>query len=103
MTETSTPGYIVAHLRVTDADAFDLYRQRVPEVIHRFGGRYLVRGGAVEPLEGEWPVERLVILQFDSVADARAFYDSPQYQELIPLRQAGAEGTLAIVEGMSPD
>ena len=97
-----TRGYVVAHLEVTDAEAFDAYRQRVPEVIHRHGGRYLIRGGRVHPLEGDWPVERLVVLEFDSVEKARAFYDSPEYQELIPLRQAGATGTLAIIEGM-PD
>lgn len=95
------PGYVVAHLAVTDAQAFDRYRQRVPEVIARHGGRYLIRGGRVHPLEGEWPVERLVVLEFASVAAARAFYESPEYQELIPLRQAGAEGTLAIVEGVT--
>jgi uncharacterized protein (DUF1330 family) len=93
-------AYVVAHLRITDPEAFEAYRARVPEVIRRYGGRYLIRGGRVHPLEGEWPVERLVVLQFDSVDAARAFYDSPDYAELIPLRQAGSEGTLAIVEGV---
>jgi uncharacterized protein (DUF1330 family) len=94
-------AYIVAHLRVTDSEAFEAYRARVPDVIRRYSGRYLIRGGRVQPLEGDWPVERLVVLEFDSVAAARAFYDSPEYAELIPLRQAGSEGTLAIVEGVA--
>jgi len=99
----TTPAYIVAHLRVTDAEAFESYRAQVPDVIRRHGGRYRIRGGRAYPLEGDWPVERLVVLEFESVEAARAFYDSPDYQRLIPLRQAGAEGTLAIVEGVPPE
>lgn len=94
-------AYIVAHLSVHDAEAFDAYRRQTPEVIAEFGGRYLVRGGAVEPLEGDWPVERLVIIEFPDKARARAFYDSDAYQALVPLRQAGASGTLALVEGVT--
>ncbi len=93
-------AYLVAHLNVTDPDAFEKYRAAVPEVIARFGGRYLVRGGAVEPLEGEWRVPRLVIIAFDSMAQAKRFYHSPDYQEILPLRQAAAQGEVVLVEGV---
>jgi len=93
-------GYLVGHIEVTDPDAFEAYRAAVPAVVAKFGGRYLVRGGAVEVLEGEWPVPRLVILAFDSVEQARRFYDSPEYQNILPLRLATSRGSIAIVEGI---
>ena len=94
-------AYVIAHLEVHDPETFARYRERVPEVVAQFGGRYLVRGGRAEALEGEWTVPRLVILEFESAARARAFYESPEYQEILPLRLSAARGTLAIVEGVA--
>ncbi len=93
-------AYIVAHLKVTDPSAFEEYRAAVPAVIERYGGRYLVRGGAVEVLEGDWRVPRLVVIEFDSLAAAKRFYDSPDYREILPLRLAASEGDLVVVEGV---
>lgn len=93
-------AYLVAHLDVHDADAFGRYRERVAPLVDRFGGRYRIRGGRAEVLEGEWRVARLVVIEFQSRDAARLFYDSPEYQELIPLRQQGARGPVAIVEGV---
>ena len=95
-------AYLIAHLNITDPKAFEAYRAAVPEVIARFGGTYLVRGGAVETLEGEWRVPRLVIIAFESMAQAKRFYDSPDYQEILPLRLAAAQGEVVLVEGV-PD
>ncbi len=92
-------GYLVAHIEITDPAAFKAYQAAVPPVVAKFGGRYLVRGGATEVREGDWPVSRLVILAFESVDQARRFYDSPDYQEILPLRLAASKGMLAIVEG----
>ncbi|WP_420345787.1 DUF1330 domain-containing protein [Pelagibius sp.] len=93
-------AYIVAHLDVTDPKAFEAYREAVPAIIATHGGRYLVRGGAAETLEGEWTVPRLIILEFPDKAAAEGFYHSAAYQEILPLRLANAEGTVAIVEGV---
>ena len=93
-------AYIVAHLKVTDAPVFEDYRAAVPAVIERYGGRYLVRGGAVEVLEGDWRVPRLVVIEFDSLAAAKRFYESPDYREILPLRLAASEGELVVVEGV---
>ena len=65
----------------------------------RFGGRFRVRGGELDIREGDWPWPRLVIIEFQSKDAARLFYDSPEYQKILPLRQAASEGALAIVEG----
>jgi len=93
-------GYLIAHIDVTDPEAFEAYRAAVPAVIAKFGGRYLVRGGAVEILEGKLPTPRLVILAFDSVDRVRCFYESPEYRKILPLRLAASKGTVAIVEGI---
>ncbi len=95
-------AYLLANLTVRDAQKFEAYRQAVPALIARFGGRYLVRGGAVEVKEGDPGLNRVVILEFPDMAAARAFYDSPDYAPLLALRLAGADGTVALVEGMAP-
>lgn len=93
-------AYVVAQLEVTDPEPFETYRAQVPAIIERFGGRYLVRGGEIEVREGDWPAPRLVVLAFPDAERARAFYDSPEYQKILPLRLKAAKGTLAIVEGV---
>ena len=69
------PAYAIADVTVTDATAMEEYRKQVPATIAKYGGRYLVRGGAHEALEGEWKPNRLVILEFPSMAQARRWYD----------------------------
>ena len=93
-------GYLVAQLQVTDPDAFEEYRAAVPAVIARFDGRYLIRGGKIDAKEGAWPAPRLVVLEFPDVQRAHEFYDSPEYQEILPLRLKASTGTVAIVEGI---
>lgn len=94
-------AYLVAHITVTDPAAFERYRDVVPAVIEQYGGRYLVRGGNIEVLEGEWSTPRLVIIEFDDMAQASRFYHSPEYQEILPLRLAASEGSAALVEGIA--
>ena len=93
-------AYLVAHIDVTDPEGFERYRAVVPAVIERHGGRYLIRGGAAEPLEGDWTVPRLVVIEFADHAAAKAFYESADYQEILPLRLAASRGTAAIVDGI---
>jgi uncharacterized protein (DUF1330 family) len=95
-------GYLIANIEVSDDAAYDAYRSRTPGIIAKYGGRFLVRGGAITPLEGDMMVRRLVILEFPSVAAAKRFYDSPEYQEVIPFRTRASQGALLIVEGFEP-
>jgi uncharacterized protein (DUF1330 family) len=94
-------AYLLAQLSVQDAAGFQRYREVVVPVIERHGGRYLVRGGATDVLEGELAHPRLVILEFPDATAARRFYDSPEYQAILPLRLASADGTAVIVEGVA--
>ena len=92
-------GYVVANVSVRDAAAYEGYRSQTAAIIAQYDGRFLVRGGAVEVREGEPGIGRLVILEFPSVEAARTFYDSSEYQAILPIRLDNASSTLVIVEG----
>ena len=93
-------AYIYADVEVTDPAAYETYRQQVPALIAAHGGRYLVRGAAVEVLEGERAPRRQVMLEFPDMAHLKAFYTSPQYKTLIAIRQGASLGTLLAIEGV---
>lgn len=93
-------AYVIAHVEITDPQGFEEYRRLVPAVIAAYGGRYLVRGGALERLEGDGILKRLVVLEFPDMARAKAFYESPEYRPLIAMRQRTARSTLFAVEGV---
>lgn len=95
-------GYIIANVSVADAEAYVPYRLRTPDIIAKYGGRFLIRGGEVTPLEGEMKVGRLVVLEFPTVEAARAFYFSPEYQEIVPIRTGASTGDFILVEGFEP-
>ena len=95
------PAYLYANVEVTDPAAYETYRARVPALIAAHGGRYLVRGGACEVLEGSAEPHRQVILEFPDMAHLKAFYASPAYQELIAVRQGASRGTLLAIEGVA--
>jgi len=96
------PAYLIANIEVTDPKGFEDYRARVGAVIAQYGGRYIVRGGAVRALEGEMGFRRLVVLEFPSAEAAQRFYDSPDYAPLLALRLASTRSTVALVEGYAP-
>ncbi len=92
-------AYLVVDIEVTDPDAFAEYRKLVPDVIAAHGGRYLVRGGSCEVLEGAWTPNRFVVVEFPSMAALKAFHDAPEYRSLRDLRQRSTKSNLIAVEG----
>ena len=94
------PGYIIADVNVTDPAGFEEYRKLVSGTIDAYGGRYLVRGGGVEAVEGEWNPQRLVILEFDTVEQAKKWYDSEEYAGPKVMRHNSADTNVIIVEGL---
>lgn len=94
------PAYLFASLQITDPAAFEEYRRRVPAAIAHYGGRYLVRGGSFEVLEGDAPGSRLVIVEFPDMSRLKAFYNSAEYQPLLELRIRSAKSTLLAIEGV---
>ena len=93
-------AYIIADVDVTDPAGYEAYRREVPALIAAGGGRYLVRGGATETLEGDWSPRRVVILEFPDMASLKAWYGSPGYQSILKIRQACADSRLIAVEGV---
>jgi uncharacterized protein (DUF1330 family) len=92
-------GYLIANVTITDPARYEKYRQRTPAVAASFGGHFLVRGGAVETVEGDHMQSRIIVLEFDTIERARAFYDSPAYQEIAQIRTQAARSHIILVEG----
>ena len=92
-------AYVIGDIEVTDQGIYDDYRKQVLATVEKYGGRFAVRGGKVEPLEGGWTPKRIVLLEFPSFEQAQKWYRSAEYAPLIKLRQKGARGRLLIVEG----
>ncbi len=92
-------AYLIADVNVKNADSYSEYRRQVLPLIERHGGKFIVRGGAHETLEGDWRPARLVIIEFPSMAVLKQWYGSPEYKKLIDLRQDASSGSLVAVEG----
>ncbi len=96
------PAYLVAHIEVHDPAGFEEYRTRVAPVVEAFGGRYLVRGGALETLEGAEQRRRVVVIEFPSMDAARSFYHSPAYAPVLQRRLDSAASDIVLAEGWAP-
>ena len=92
-------GYVIGNINVTDPDAFEEYRGMVPATVAAYGGKYLVRGGVADVVEGDWNPNRLVVLEFESVERAREWYNSPEYTPAKAVRLKASTGDLLFVEG----
>lgn len=95
-------AYIIVDLTVTDPATMEEYRKRVPATIAAYGGRYLVRGGAHHTVEGDWKPDRLVVLEFPSLEQARRWYDSEEYREPKAMRRRAGRANLVMVDGIPP-
>jgi uncharacterized protein (DUF1330 family) len=92
-------AFIVAAETIKDESTFSAYRKAIPATLEAFGGKFVVRGGSLKLLEGDWPHPRLVIIEFPSREAADGWYRSPEYQKIIGLRLSSSIGNLIIVEG----
>ena len=92
-------AYFIADYEATNPAAMEPYRAAVPATISQYGGRYLTRGGATELLEGGPEPKRIVILEFADIVAAKRWYNSPEYQKILPIRLANSTGRVFIVEG----
>jgi uncharacterized protein (DUF1330 family) len=94
------PAYVLVDAKVTDPAQYEEYRKVAPAAIARYGGRYLVRGGATTVLEGEWQPNRIVVLEFPDADAARRFYESPEYRAARALRAGAAAMNVIVVDGV---
>lgn len=93
-------AYMIAEVDVTDPKGFEEYRKLVPETIAKYKGKFLVRGGATETVEGNWSPKRLVILEFESMKQAKEWYYSREYTAAKEIRFRAANTNLVLVEGV---
>ena len=91
-------GYIIGHITVTDPEAYKEYIERDTPILENFGGRFVIRGGESEVVEGE-TYERHVVIEFPSYEAARTAYNDPEYQEVAEIRRRNAESVIVLVEG----
>jgi uncharacterized protein (DUF1330 family) len=92
-------AYVLAEVEVTNPEGYKEYTAHVPATIARYGGRFLVRGGASEALEGDWPRIRRVILEFPDMETAKRWWNSPEYEKPKAMRLANSKGRLILLEG----
>ena len=95
-------AYIIADLTVTDPATMDEYRKLVLGTLTPFGGRFIVRGGAHQTVEGDWKPNRLVILEFPSMEQAKRWYDSEEYRDPKAMRLRAGRTNLVMVDGVPP-
>jgi len=92
-------AFVIAAETIKDESMFSQYRKAVLATLEAFGGKFIVRGGNLKLLEGEWPHPRFVIIEFPTREAAEGWYRSPEYQKIIGLRHNSSAGNLIIVEG----
>ena len=95
------PAYLISDLTVRDPTAFETYRTRAAASIHAYGGRYLVRGGAIDVLEGERRPSALVVVEVPDVKTARRWYASPEYAAALEVRDQALTRSLVLVDGLT--
>ncbi len=93
-------AYVIVQIEIEDAEKYEQYRAGVPATVEAHGGRYLVRGGRIDHLEGEAPLPRVAVLEFPSFEQAKAWYDSDDYADLKRLRQSASRANAILVEGV---
>ena len=94
--------YMILAVEVTDPEMFADYAKQAPATVEQYGGRYLVRGGAVTPLAGDWEPQRVVVLEFPSMTRFNEWLTSPEYSAIFPLREQSTKGKGIVVEGYEP-
>ena len=93
-------AYVIAEVTITDPSGFEAYRQMVPATVAKYGGKFVVRGGQMEMLEGNWAPKRLVVIEFESAERAKQWWASEDYREAKALRQRTAQTNLLVIEGV---
>jgi uncharacterized protein (DUF1330 family) len=94
-------AYVISEVDVRDAAGFEAYRTIAAKTIARYGGRYLVRGGAASTVEGGPPPKTIIVVEFPTMERLREWYVSPEYAEALKVRQTALDRRLIFVEGVA--
>ena len=93
-------AYVIVDINVTDPIRYEDYKKLAAPTVEMYGGKYIARGGKTETLEGDWSPNRLVILQFETSAQAKAWHDSMEYSEAKHLRNETAISRMVVIDGV---
>jgi uncharacterized protein (DUF1330 family) len=92
-------AYVIVEIEVKEPVRYETYKEKVPASLAPYGGRFIVRGGRAETLEGSWSPRRLVVVEFPSYENAKAWWASEEYAPAKTIRQATASTHMIVVEG----
>ncbi len=95
-------AYLIVEVETTDAALMAEYRKHTPGLIARFGGKFIVRGGECDSLEGGWTPSRVVVIEFPDMATARRFYHSEDYKPVLAMRLKAGNSKAVLVDGVPP-
>jgi uncharacterized protein (DUF1330 family) len=93
-------AYVIVEIDIVDPAGYEEYKQLASATVEKYGGKYIIRGGAVENLEGDWNPKRIVMLQFDSMQRAKEWLNSEEYREPRKMRHRTARTRMVVVEGV---
>jgi len=93
-------AYLIVEVETTDPELMAKYREGTPAAIARYGGKFIVRGGATQTLEGGWAPPRIVVIEFPSLQKAKEFYACPNYKPLLEMRMKAGRSKVIMVEGV---
>ena len=93
---------MIIEIKIKNRELYSQYMEKVPEIVEKYGGRYLIRGGKVTALSGHWNPERMIVIAFETVEQLQRCFSSPEYLELAPLREQSAVSKSIIVDGYLP-
>jgi uncharacterized protein (DUF1330 family) len=94
--------YMIVEITVKNSELYSRYVEQVPQVVDKYGGRYLIRGGRATSLSGNWNPERIILLEFETVEQLQKCFGSPDYREIALLREQSITSKSIIVEGCVP-
>jgi uncharacterized protein (DUF1330 family) len=94
-------AYVISDVEMLDPELFEKYRALAPSTIAQYGGRYLVRGGKIQTIEGDWKPKQIVIVEFPTMQRALEWYHSPEYAEALKVREKAMIRDLIFVDGVS--
>jgi len=93
-------AYVIVEIEVTDPVGYEEYKKCASDTVHRHGGKYIVRGGAAEVLEGDWTPKRIVVLEFESMQRAKDWLHCEEYREPRAMRHRTAKTNMILVDGV---
>ena len=96
------PAYLVAWLTVNDSESMIEYREKAPDLVRKYGGKYLFTGPGAEALEGDWKAHGMAMIEFPTYEDAKRWYESDEYAPLRAARQGGADSSIILTPDVQP-